>query len=45
MSYRNQIIDYMKNNQGYITNKIVKDMKMPTVYLSRMVNTKERLIS
>lgn len=41
MSYRNQIIDYMKNNQGYIKNKIVKDMKIPTVYLSRMVNTKE----
>ena len=36
MSYENQIINYMKNNQGYITNKITKDLGLPTVYLTRM---------
>lgn len=41
MNYINQIIEHMKKNQGYITNKIVKDMKIPTVYLKRMVDANQ----
>lgn len=35
------ILDYMSKNQGYITNKIVKKMGIPTIYLTRMVKNKE----
>ncbi len=41
MSYTNQIIEYMKKNQGYITNRIVRDMGIPTIYLTRMVDAKQ----
>lgn len=41
MSYKNQILNYMENNQGYITNKITKDLGIPTIYLTRMTNSNE----
>ena len=31
----------MKKNQGYITNRIVRDMGIPTIYLTRMVDAKQ----
>ncbi len=40
MNYENKIIEYMNNNEGYITNKITKDLGVPTIYLTRMVNDK-----
>jgi len=36
MGYVKQILNYMENNQGYITNKITKDLGIPTIYLTRM---------
>lgn len=41
MNHKETIIDYMSKNQGYITNKTVKKMGIPTIYLSRMVKNKE----
>lgn len=41
MDYIKTIIDYMEKNNGYITNKAVKGMGIPTVYLTRMVNKKQ----
>lgn len=41
MSHSETIINYMKNNKGYITNKAVKDMGIPTIYLTRMVKNNE----
>lgn len=41
MNYKDTIIDYMSKNQGYITNKTVKKMGIPTIYLTRMVKNKE----
>ncbi|NBL01065.1 MAG: hypothetical protein EOM50_24330 [Erysipelotrichia bacterium] len=41
MNYTETIIDYMSKNQGYITNKTVKKMGIPTIYLTRMVKNKE----
>lgn len=40
MRHSETIINYMKNNKGYITNKAVKDMGIPTIYLTRMVKNK-----
>ena len=41
MSYVKQILNYMDNNQGYITNKITKDLGIPTIYLTRMTKSNE----
>lgn len=41
MSYENQILNYMKNHQGYITNKITKDLGIPTIYLTRMTKSNQ----
>jgi IMP cyclohydrolase len=41
MRHSETIINYMKKNKGYITNKTVKGMGIPTVYLSRMVENKQ----
>lgn len=41
MRHSETIINYMKMNKGYITNKAVKDMGIPTIYLTRMVKNKE----
>ena len=38
MNYEDKIIEYMNNNEGYITNKITKELGVPTIYLTRMVN-------
>lgn len=38
MNYEDKIIEYMKNNKGYITNKNTKELEVPTVYLTRLVN-------
>ena len=40
MNYEDKIIEYMNNNEGYITNKITKELGVPTIYLTRMVNDK-----
>jgi hypothetical protein len=40
MNYKDKIIEYMNNNEGYITNKITKELGVPTIYLTRMVNDK-----
>lgn len=41
MSYVKQILNYMENNQGYITNRITKDLGIPTIYLTRMTKSDE----
>ncbi len=41
MSYVKQILNYMENNQGYITNRITKDLGIPTIYLTRMTKSGE----
>ncbi|MGI6392609.1 MAG: type IV toxin-antitoxin system AbiEi family antitoxin domain-containing protein [Candidatus Izemoplasmatales bacterium] len=38
MNYEDKIIEYMNNNKGYITNKITKELGIPTIYLTRMIN-------
>jgi len=40
MNYEDKIIEYMNNNEGYITNKITKELGVPTIYLTRMANDK-----
>lgn len=41
MSYVKQILNYMENNQGYITNRITKNLGIPTIYLTRMTKSDE----
>ncbi len=41
MSYVKRILNYMENNQGYITNRITKDLGIPTIYLTRMTKSGE----
>lgn len=41
MSYSEIIINYMKNNKGYIINKVVKDMGIFIIYFIRMVKNNE----
>lgn len=38
MNYQEKIIKYMEQNNGYITNKIAKNINIPTIYLTRMNN-------
>jgi len=41
MGYVNKILEYMQKNQGYITNKITKELNVPTIYLTRLTKSKE----
>lgn len=41
MPHRETIINYMKINNGYITNKAVKALGVPTIYLTRMAESKQ----
>jgi len=40
MKYDDKIIEYMNNHDGYITNKKNKELGVPTIYLTRLVNDK-----
>lgn len=41
MNYSEKIYEYMNNNNGYITNKLTRELGIPSIYLSRMVETNE----
>jgi len=41
MNHSETILIYMKKNHGYITNKQVKDLSVPTIYLKRMQDDKK----
>lgn len=38
MTYQEKVVKYMEQNNGYITNKIAKDINIPTICLTRMNN-------
>lgn len=40
MKYDDKIIEYMNSHDGYITNKKTKELGVPTIYLTRLVNDK-----
>lgn len=39
MTYKQQLLNLMNKNNGYVTNKMVKDNNIPTIYLTRLLNT------
>ncbi|MGI6594862.1 MAG: type IV toxin-antitoxin system AbiEi family antitoxin domain-containing protein [Christensenellales bacterium] len=43
MSYEQKIIEQMQINNGYITNKMTRDLEIPSIYLTRMTKEDEIL--
>lgn len=41
MNYSKKFYEFMNNNNGYITNRLTRELGIPSIYLSRMVETNE----